>query len=416
MKKVFTVILFSWYIFPVFLQYIPTSINTAIYSAIPLLYFLYNYKKTLRYVYSLLECNSLCISLILLVCWSLIVVVYNQSYDLSFIGELANLIKNIIVYVFLFDLVNRVWKFDGNLKIFIDIYIVACLLYIGSTIVFLTLPELKTLWNSIIVISDFSEELTQDPTYITRYGWQGFSGFTVSFKMLIGEIFVLCLSKQNKYMTILLIVIGIANFFYGRIGGFLSLALILIYCINRLYIDGIAFGFRVIRFLIFFITMIFFAISILGNNEMVDIWFTWVSTPIVAFFDGLRYGQLNFGGSTNRLVYGMYFVPEVNTLLWGDGYYTNTDGTYYMHTDVGIMRSVLYYGIIGSIIGYGSLINYGMVVHKKIADKCNELGGLCVVLIVIAALAYEFKGLNFVIPFGVLTAMYVSREMDNSNM
>ena len=48
----------------------------------------------------------------------------------------------------------------------------------------------------------------------------------------------------------------------------------------------------------------------------------------------------------------MYFVPSVNTMLLGDGYYKNQFDTnrYYMDTDAGYMRHLLFYGIPGSIL------------------------------------------------------------------
>src|SRR5690606_35374101 len=38
------------------------------------------------------------------------------------------------------------------------------------------------------------------------------------------------------------------------------------------------------------------------------------------------------------------------TFFIGDGYYTNPDGSYYMHTDAGFMRNVLLSGIVGLLL------------------------------------------------------------------
>lgn len=43
----------------------------------------------------------------------------------------------------------------------------------------------------------------------------------------------------------------------------------------------------------------------------------------------------------------MYFELEPLTFLFGDGYYTGSDGSYYMHTDAGYMRVLLYFGVGG---------------------------------------------------------------------
>lgn len=42
--------------------------------------------------------------------------------------------------------------------------------------------------------------------------------------------------------------------------------------------------------------------------------------------------------------------PGVETLAFGDGRLQDTNGGYYMHTDVGYMRYILYFGVIGTLI------------------------------------------------------------------
>jgi hypothetical protein len=46
----------------------------------------------------------------------------------------------------------------------------------------------------------------------------------------------------------------------------------------------------------------------------------------------------------------MYFPIEFKTFLLGDGRYVSPEGGYYMGTDAGYMRQILFYGLIGSII------------------------------------------------------------------
>ena len=45
-------------------------------------------------------------------------------------------------------------------------------------------------------------------------------------------------------------------------------------------------------------------------------------------------------------------MPELPTLLIGDGKYTMPGGYYYMSTDVGFMRAILYFGIFGCLLNY----------------------------------------------------------------
>ena len=414
-KKIFVVIMFSWYVFPVFFQGIPSGTWTLIYASIPLVYFMINYKRALLYAYFFQRCRILYLSLILLLSWSLIVVVYNQTYDFSFLGEIANLIKNIIVYIFLFDLLSLTWKEENKQLMFMKIYVLVCFLYIGSTLFFVFLPEQKLHWNNIILLSELDANLTNDLTYFTRYGWAGFSGFTISFKILIGEIFLLYFASRYWFVSILMIVMGAGAFCYGRIGGFLSLFVIIAYGVNQIYFRGIKFIYNIFKFSLLLSVILYGFLYFFSDNIFVLTWINWVSTPIDSFIYGLNYGQITFGGSTNHMIEDMYFVPEENTIVFGDGYYTNMDGSYYMHTDVGIMRSILFYGIIGCMIGYGTLLAYCASVYEKMRCNKDYMGRLCTIFIFTVTIIYEFKGLNFVIPFGVLSVMYVASKDKCSN-
>lgn len=54
--------------------------------------------------------------------------------------------------------------------------------------------------------------------------------------------------------------------------------------------------------------------------------------------------------STSILFDEMYFNIDGKTLLIGDGRYTSSTGGYYMSTDAGYMRNILFFGIIGLIM------------------------------------------------------------------
>ncbi|WP_074513992.1 hypothetical protein [Selenomonas sp. WCT3] len=411
-KKILAIMAFSWYVFPVFFQGVPSVAWMFIYAAVPLIYFSVNYKRALIYARAFQKCEIIYLPLILLLIWSLIVIVCTQSYDFSFLGELANLAKNIIVYIFLFDLLGSIWEEKNKQLLFMKTYIIVCFLYIASTLLFIAFPELKNHWNDIIILSEMDANLTNDLTYFTRYGWSGFSGFTISFKILIGEIFLLYFASRCRFVSMLMIAMGIGAFCYGRIGGFLSILVIVIYGINQLYVQGIKFIFDVFKFLLLLSLMFSVAFYYFSDNMFAMIWVKWVSAPIESFFYGINYGQVDFGGSTNHMIEDMYFIPEENTLIWGDGYYINPDGSYYMHTDVGVMRSVLFYGLVGCLIGYGALFAYCAVVYKIMANNKDRIGMLCAILIFVVTMIYEFKGLNFVIPFGVLSIMYIANKKE----
>ncbi|GKQ61897.1 hypothetical protein KAM338_20740 [Aeromonas caviae] len=57
----------------------------------------------------------------------------------------------------------------------------------------------------------------------------------------------------------------------------------------------------------------------------------------------------------------MYFIPELKTIIFGDGAYTNADGSYYMKTDSGYMRQILLFGLFG-LVSF-MMYNFIMIYH-----------------------------------------------------
>ncbi|HFD1599747.1 hypothetical protein FKY77_02335 [Enterococcus faecium] len=56
--------------------------------------------------------------------------------------------------------------------------------------------------------------------------------------------------------------------------------------------------------------------------------------------------------STNVLFNRMYFMVPYQTFIFGDGKYTDFSGKYYMETDAGFMRNILFWGAIGTLISF----------------------------------------------------------------
>ena len=76
-------------------------------------------------------------------------------------------------------------------------------------------------------------------------------------------------------------------------------------------------------------------------------------------------------------------MPSLKTMFLGDGYYTAPTGTgYYMSTDVGILRLILYWGIVPTLMLYLCLIGL---------FRRSLLGNKLIYILVVFAL-FEFKG------------------------
>ena len=166
--------------------------------------------------------------------------------------------------------------------------------------------------------------------------------------------------------------------FYGRIGVVIFVAEVLfaILMYRRIRWDLVFIAIIIVFLLVFALSYI------IESNVGVQEWFNWMSKPFVQI---LTTGKTD-NYSYHQLVNNMYFMPEFKTFIIGDARYVEPrTNAYYMHTDAGYMRQILFWGIIGSIFTYGfvlySLKRFGKYKQNKLA-----------ILLLICFVLYEFKG------------------------
>ncbi len=114
------------------------------------------------------------------------------------------------------------------------------------------------------------------------------------------------------------------------------------------------------------ITMIIVLLLMRKYVSAIEAWFHWVFS-ILSNYKKLGHFY-DSDGSVETILTRMYWMPDLETLLVGDGFYT--DGIYYyMHTDSGIMRPILYYGAIHYI---ASLIAYFIIAYQLCKRLASE--------------------------------------------
>jgi hypothetical protein len=95
---------------------------------------------------------------------------------------------------------------------------------------------------------------------------------------------------------------------------------------------------------------------------------------------------LTSSSSGHTLFKQMYFDLTAHQLILGDGRYTEYNGLYYMHTDAGYMRNILFFGISGMI----ALIIYQLYLLSNIAIFPKKK--LFVLTMLLMLLIFEVKG------------------------
>ena len=356
-----------------------------------------------RIVFSLVIFTFLC-------ALSLLVPIVMGTGDFTFFRILFFAsIQMIIKYLAVGILFVRLFGKKATFKQLANMYILSCCLYLLITFIFVAMPGLKTTWMDILYISDLDIVQMNKPQYASRVGIDGFAGFGQSFKFTFGAMLnIYCILKNNYhdknekiryYLSLILLTLG--TLLYGRIGSvvtLLGMAVLVIFMLSELSTvkKGLVFIASLILFFVLLVMASFF-------NESIRVWFEWSFEIVLTF---IRTGEFS-SASTDILFNQMYFLPDLKSFFVGNGYFTDpVTGSYFMRTDVGFMRSLLFYGIVPTLLTYSLFI----FLFNGIYEKMSELKKMRIVVICLIAmmfLLFEIKGGIYHVFFPMLLPFYM---------
>lgn len=298
--------------------------------------------------------------------------------------------SNYVYYWGRIIILTGTFVFFRNLRQFITLIIDAVNCYVICSLVLL-IPSLRTFYSSIVSTSSTtsSDRLEQlySATYYTRFGLQGFSGFGTTLMCTLAVLlgcYLLILAIRTgddigPYATrILISIVGAAM--YGRIGLLVSFPIVIIMLV---YI-ALKFGkykpliVSIVFIVVLILLFIVFADS-LRQIDSINWMFEWA-------FNFLDTGTFSTQSSTR--LSEMYIHPTLTTFLYGDGYYT-VMGSYYMSTDVGYLRPLLFWGIFGEILYYLQFLPLMNALGRKLKGHDVSFLLLCLFVLLIA---FEAKG------------------------
>lgn len=400
-KYVLVLFAFVYWLVPIYLRVLPGWMNSGIYNGLPLLYLLWNYKR-LRRLFKGIKLHYWWIAVVLFggaVIWSFAAIAYNNTYDYSYFTRLFTAVRSVYIGIFLLILSDKTLNNNNVLEKYSVFYGGAIVVCVVFTIVMLLFGDLRE--NYILMLNQPERpQLLEEKMYITRFSVGGFAGFNQTILASIGGILSYYLIYRKRFIGFPLMMMSfLGNIFYGRIGIILSLIAIMILMIKTVKLNSIILQISgvCVSLIIFYIVLGMF------DNPMFDAWKLWLMQPIDAFIQGLQYGQLTFGSSGDTLVYGMYFMPDESTILWGDGRYKNLDGSYYMHTDAGYMRITLYFGIIGALMIYASYLSLSIFALQNLRNDKGER--YIVMALLICFFIAEYKGDAYPLFFGIVSVI-----------
>lgn len=408
MKRIIISMVFVLFVYRIHFDIFPVDIFSYFYALTSLTYIMINYKISKCLVDNInrktknIMVLSMYILLIAITIAMLSIVKNNGEY--SYLVYLLNAFGMISIHTALVILVYKNYRHDSNTFIvFCNYYISAAIIYIISTVIMLAVPEIKENWIPFLINAEESMEQAEE-LFPTRIGLRGFSSVQIAFINNIAVMLCLCclrITNKIKYLLYVFILV-LGDVFYARWG---IVATIVLISMHFVFMSKKT---QMIKQILFtFIYLLIVCVSLLymsEENEMFALAVRWLSQPIDAFVSSLQYGEISFGSSADHLYNNMYFMPDEKTLIWGDGRFKNTDGSYYCHVDPGIMRNVLFFGVIGELVSYLSFTLF--ISSILFVNKCRKYYNNVIFLQLIFLFYFaEIKFNVFYDLFGIGTAM-----------
>jgi len=321
------------------------------------------------------------------------------TFEFSFVTEYWRrffllLIKNVFLLSF-YEL--NIKKQQRNMDDYIKYYLYAVVIYIAFTVLTILSKNLREILMNCLYLTEKNRVDLQYASYFTRFGWSGWSGFDETMHCTIGVSLSCILILKNKNRTNeqmrYLFLVGImllGNMFYGRTGLTISLLCLMLTSVIAFFRGQLKFVCLLFLLLLFVLGILLFLkeyISAISN------WYDWAFS---AFINLIEFGRFRDNtGSLGYLFDKMYWVPQADTFFLGDGYYTYA-GKYYMETDSGIMRLMLYFGIPNYLLGVVGYVFVLWAFVKKNCESriCKEKFWIFMMLVMMTVL-FEIKGETF---------------------
>ncbi len=292
---------------------------------------------------------------------------------------------------------------------FLRIFVIANCLYVFGSIMMLVTTPLREFVLNYVYMSEHQKALLMISKFYTRIGWSGFSAYTNALKCSIGFSIALYFMYREIeirgkfrirtafYACILLV----GNAFYARTG-LICCAICAVFFVLYLLKD-LNYWFKAIRVIIIAACVIGIGLVVLNRYSNTDV-VGWMFEVLVNYTDS---GTISTMSSS--ILKDMYFIPQTNTLLFGDGIYTASTGSYYMNTDVGLMRLILYFGVFFTALIYVTIISLMREIKKSNLNSMKLLSWLLMIVLAI----FEIKGESIVIVFPLIFLMCLVMRKDS---
>ncbi|MCL1671846.1 hypothetical protein [Elizabethkingia ursingii] len=334
--------------------------------------------------------------LVLLILYSLSIGLASGSYDFQLS---KNYISLLLIYwpgsIFLSKKISQEYSLEKGLNFIENVIFIQAII----VLIMLINPSFKSLIFSILKDGDMRElknEINGGFRFLGfSYGTTWDLAFLQSLGLIVFSFRIRLFSKKIKFFDVVKYFLIL---FSGIISGrtvFIGIIFSLIILISPLKLSNFSFK-KPIVLALKFLSIATFCFFIMGSllpesikktvNENILPW-------AFEMFEQKSNGK--YETSSSNELQKMYFEIPIQTLIFGDGYYVNPidKDRYYMDTDAGYMRHILYYGLVGTSM----LIFFYLAIFRRMG-KCfkefryNLFVRFCVFLIMSYFFIGQIKG------------------------
>lgn len=323
--------------------------------------------------------------------YAIMIMMLNSTGDGSYVKFIVAFVYKIMTAMFSFAVFKLMFGKNGTLLLFMKTFVYSCLILVASTLILVFFDPLNKFWLGTVV----PRNPLIDEGYFYRISLIGYTGFDELSVFGVSTFFCAYIindrvRKNEKYTVqcLIFVILAIGGMLYGRTSMFSTLfALVALFVMLK----GTKNKLKVIEKFLVIGTVCFGAILICSTFVSgIRVWLNWAFELIIKLFKGGDSGI----GSLNSL-WKMYRFPDnALTLLFGDGrYFDSVNNIYYQNTDVGFLRAIYYYGLVGMMANYGLIIGFAMGIWKLF--KRNKQIFILLATMIIHIFVLELKGVMF---------------------
>ena len=369
MKKIILFIVIFIYIYPVFLKTLPIPLDRVLQIA-GLGVLLLNPNELLKIINSKYVQNFFLITLFLTAFSVIVQVRIVGQYDFTFIIRIINTFFYLLSSYFVFS-VSR-WTYGTVRLHHIFRYIVyAAVVQCIISLVFFIEPSYFEKYFSLL--NEDNEAYIKRITLI-KYRFIGvgseFFGGVIKYGVAFLSVLLLPYFQESKKsvfsnktfysLSIGLIVLGGImtgrTFFIAIILGIIMASALKAESLHKFVLNNI----KIFIGIVLAFPFLYLLLNLFVEPNRMDRILGWAFEFLVDFDanDGVE------TSSTNRMAEMLILPDSIGTWLMGDGRFTDPSGGYYMHTDIGYIRMLFYFGLPITLFFIYVLFRYSKILYS----------------------------------------------------